>query len=115
MAMRSWIWELATHRELCEAAAGIMVALEGQTPLVYPAYIEACRKLGFSDDEIEFFHIHVEADIEHEDHGLEICHRYATTPELQKRSIAMVHASARMRYNMLTGIWQSFAMDQAAE
>jgi pyrroloquinoline-quinone synthase len=115
MAMRSWTWELATHRELCEAAAGIMIALEGQTPYIYPDYIAACGKMGFTDDELEFFHVHVEADIEHEDHGLEICNRYATTPELQRRSLAMVHASARMRYNMLTGLWHSFAMDQAAE
>ena len=97
MAMRAWIWELATLRPLNEAAAGIMVALEGQTPHIYPAYIEAGRKMGFSDDDLEFFHIHVEADIEHEDHGLRICHHYSTTPELQQRSIAMVHASASMK------------------
>jgi pyrroloquinoline-quinone synthase len=115
MAMRAWTWELATVRELSEAAAGIMIALEGQTPQVYPAYIEAGRAMGFSDDDLEFFHIHTEADIEHEAHGLKICYRYATTPELQTRAIATVKCSARMRYQMLSDLWNSFAMDQAAE
>ncbi len=115
MAMRSWTWELATHRELCEAAAGIMVALEGQTPHIYPPYIEAGRKMGFSEDDLEFFHVHIEADIEHEIHGLEICNRYATTADLQRRAIATVTNSGRMRYNMLTSIRNTFQLDQAAE
>ena len=38
-AMRSWIWELASIRPLHEACAGIMVALEGQLPTLYPLYI----------------------------------------------------------------------------
>ena len=71
--------------------------------------------MGFSDDDLEFFHVHIEADIEHEIHGLEICHRYATTAELQRRAIATVTNSGRMRYNMLTDIWNSTHLDQAAE
>ena len=35
---RAWIWELSTIRHLAESAAGIMVALEGQLPTLYPAY-----------------------------------------------------------------------------
>lgn len=115
MGMQAWVWQLSTHAHLCESAAGIMVALEGQTPTIYPPYIEAGRKMGFSDDDLEFFHIHVEADIEHEIHGLEICYRYATSVELQKRAIATVTNSGRMRYNMLTDIWNSTQLDQAAE
>lgn len=105
MAMRSWIFELATIRELSDAAAGIMVALEGQTPTIYPHYIEAGRKMGFSDEELKFFHVHIEADEGHEEAGLEICARYATTRALQERAIATVDAAARMRYQMLTGVY----------
>lgn len=114
MAMRAWVWELAAIRHLAEAAAGIMVALEGQTPTLFPAYIEAGRTMGFSDDDLEFFHIHVEVDTGHESHGLEICHRYATTPDLQRRAIAVVGASARMRLNMLSGIHEAAVVAEAA-
>jgi len=104
-AMRSWIYELVAFRDLAESAAGIMVALEGQTPTLYPKYVTACKKLGMTDDDLEFFHVHIVADVEHEDHGLEITSRYATTPELQRKAIAAVAASARQRLAMLDGIW----------
>ncbi len=117
MAMRSWTYELAMIRPLSDAAAGIMVALEGQTPTIYPHYIEAGRKMGFSDEDLKFFHVHVEADEGHEEHGLTICTRYATTRALQEQAIATVSASARMRYRMLDGVFDATvgARQQAAE
>jgi len=103
-AMRAWIWELSGIRTLAEACAGIMVALEGQLPTLYPKYVEAMRKMGLSDDDLEFFHVHIEGDTAHAHIGLELTHRYATDPELQIRAIAAVKASAAMRYAMLDGI-----------
>ncbi|MCY1167236.1 MAG: iron-containing redox enzyme family protein [Pseudomonadota bacterium] len=104
-AMRSWIYELVAFRSLVEGAAGIMLALEGQTPTLFPSYVKACKKLGFTDDELEFFYVHMEADVEHQHHGFEITHRYANTPELQRVAIAAVGASAGQRRAMLDGIW----------
>jgi len=104
-AMRSWIYELVAFRELAEAAAGIMVALEGQTPTLFPKYVAACKKLGFSDDDLEFFQVHIDNDPSHEGEGLAITSRYATTPELQARAVAAVSASAAQRLAMLDGIW----------
>lgn len=104
-AMRSWIYELVAFRELAEAAAGIMVALEGQTPTLYPRYVEACRSMGMTDEDLEFFHVHIENDTHHEGEGLEITYRYAHTPALQRKAIAAVAASARQRLAMLDGIW----------
>jgi pyrroloquinoline-quinone synthase len=57
-AMRSWIYELVGFRHLAESSAGIMVALEGQTPTLFPRYVAACKKLGMTDDDLEFFHVH---------------------------------------------------------
>jgi pyrroloquinoline-quinone synthase len=81
-----------------------MVALEGQLPTLYPKYVEAMRKMGFSEDDLEFFHVHIEGDTEHAHVGLELTERYATTPQLQAKAIAAVHASAELRYSMLDGI-----------
>ena len=113
-AMRSWIWELAGIRPLAEACAGIMVALEGQLPTLYPKYVEAMRKMGFTEDDMEFFHVHIEGDTEHAHIGLELTDRYATSPELQERAIATVRASASMRYAMLDGIYQRVVVKRAA-
>jgi pyrroloquinoline-quinone synthase len=113
-AMRAWIWELSSIRHLSEACAGIMVALEGQLPTLYPKYVEAMRKMGFSDDDIEFFHVHIEGDTEHAHVGLELTERYATTPELQTRAIAAVRASAEMRFSMLDGVYSQVVQRKAA-
>lgn len=113
-AMRAWIWELAGVRHIAESCAGIMVALEGQLPTLYPKYVAAMRRMGFSDDELEFFHVHIEGDTEHAHVGLELTDRYATTAELQQRAIAAVRASADMRYSMLDGIQRLFASSHAA-
>jgi pyrroloquinoline-quinone synthase len=113
-AMRAWIWELSSIRPLGEACAGIMVALEGQLPTLYPKYVEAMRKMGFNDDDMEFFHVHIENDTEHAHVGLELTERYAQTPELQSRAIAAVRASASMRYSMLDGIHARLVLKNAA-
>jgi pyrroloquinoline-quinone synthase len=113
-AMRAWVWELVTVRELAEACAGIMVALEGQLPTLYPKYVEQMRRMGFTDDDMEFFHVHIVGDVEHAHVGLELTHRYATTSTLQLRAIAAVGASAQIRYSMLDGIHASLARRSAA-
>ena len=113
-AMRAWIWELSTIRHLAESAAGIMVALEGQLPTLYPAYVKAMRKMGFSEDDMEFFHVHIEGDEEHAHIGLELTDRYATTEALQERAIAAVRASASLRWSMLDGIQAALVVPKAA-
>ena len=116
-AMRSWIWELVNVRHLAEGAAGIMVALEGQLPTLYPAYVDAMKKMGLTDEDMEFFHVHIVGDVEHADVGLEITAHYATTPELQEKAISAVRASTEMRWRMLDGIYDAFVQNwtQAAE
>ena len=113
-AMRAWIWELATIRPIHEACAGIMVALEGQLPTLYPKYIAAMEKLGFSDDDLEFFHVHVENDVEHAAVGLELCHKYADGGEKQAMAIEAVKGSAALRYQMLSEIHDALVVKQAA-
>lgn len=113
-AMRSWLWELSTIRPLGESCAGIMVALEGQLPTLYPKYVAAMHKMGFSDDDLEFFIVHIEGDTEHAHVGLELTDRYATTPALQELAIAAVRASADMRFSMLDGIHAQLVTRKAA-
>jgi pyrroloquinoline-quinone synthase len=113
-AMRAWLWELCAFRELGETAAGVMVALEGQLPTLYPNYVSAMKKMGFDNREIEFFTVHIEGDVEHERVGFELAARYAGTPELQRRAIAVVKASAGMRWQMLDSIHASVVQRKVA-
>jgi pyrroloquinoline-quinone synthase len=114
-AMRAWIWELVGFRTLAEACAGIMVALEGQLPTLYPKYIKAMRNMGYTNDDLEFFIVHVENDTEHAHIGLELCDRYATTPELQELAVQAVKTSGRLRWQMLDSIFGAMKLQKAAE
>jgi pyrroloquinoline-quinone synthase len=114
-AMAAWTWELTTVRHIGEACAGLMVGLEGQLPTLYPLYVAAMEKMGFSDDDLEFFHVHIEGDVGHAQTGLELAARYCDTPALRKRAIAMVRETARMRYTMLDGVHNQYLQRLAAE
>ena len=112
-AMAAWTWELTAIRHVSEACAGIMVALEGQLPTLFPKYVAAMEEMGFSEDDLEFFHVHIEGDVEHAQTGLELTHRYADTPALQKRALNIVRATAELRYSMLNGIYDKLVVGQA--
>jgi pyrroloquinoline-quinone synthase len=113
-AMRAWIWELVSVRTIAEACAGIMVALEGQLPTLFPRLVDVMKSSGFSDDDLEFFHVHIVHDVEHAHVGLELATRYADTPALQAKAIAAVHGSTQLRYGMLDDIHEAFAVRRAA-
>ena len=102
--MRAWIEELVQSRHIAEQAAGIMVALEGQLPTMYQGYIDHCRSLGFSDQELRFFSVHIEGDTEHADVGFRLCERYATTSDLEDLAVGACRASAQMRVQYLDAV-----------
>jgi pyrroloquinoline-quinone synthase len=110
--MRAWIEELVQSRHIVEQAGGIMVALEAQLPDMYTKYVEACRAIGFADDELRFFTVHIEGDEEHAGVGYELVERYATTPELEDLAVGATRASAQMRIAYLEGITR--ALDELA-
>src|SRR3546814_16870265 len=97
-----------------EACSGIMVALEGHLPTLYPTYIAAMEKMGFSEDALEFFHVHVENDVEHAEVGLKLCHRFADTEGQQRMAIAAVKGSAALWYPLLSALSAALQVKQAA-
>lgn len=102
--IRAWIEELVQSRHIAEQAAGIMVALEGQLPTMYQRYVDRCRDMGFSDQDLRFFTVHIEGDTEHADVGYRLCERYAATPELEEQAIGACRASAQMRLQYLEAV-----------
>jgi pyrroloquinoline-quinone synthase len=111
-AMRSWVLELGHFRPLEEAGAGIMVGLEGQLPTMYTRYVEALRKQGFSDEELKFFHVHIEGDEEHAENGIQLAYRYADTEEKRRRAVAVVRASTEVRWNYQTGMYKAIVLGE---
>ena len=111
-AMRSWILELGHFRPMEEAGAGVMVGLEGQLPTMYIRYVEALRKQGFSDQELQFFHVHIEGDEGHAENGIQLAYRYADTDEKRRRAVAVVQASTEVRWAYQTGLYKSIVLGE---
>lgn len=106
--LRAWVEELVQARTIAESAAGIMIGLEGQLPLMYPKYVERCKQLGLSDPDLEFFTVHIVGDVGHNENGMRLVEHYAGTPESQRAAIGAVRASGQMRKAYLDAIYQAF-------
>src|SRR2546425_12918459 len=96
-ALTAWCSEMA-HKPFYEAAAGLLVGLESQVPGIYRRNLPPLKPLyGFTDHEIEFFAVHIEADEVHGERGYEIVETYSTTPEMRQRAIEAVRQAPEMR------------------
>jgi pyrroloquinoline-quinone synthase len=103
--IQGWCYQLAHGGHFVEAAAGLLVGLESQTPQIYARNTPPLReKYGFAEHEIEFFTVHMVADVEHSERGYQIVERYATTAELQDLAVRTVRLASQMRWLYMSGI-----------
>src|SRR3989442_5665938 len=87
------------------AAAGLLVGLESQVPGIYKRNLPPLKThYGFSDHEVEFFAIHIEADEVHGERGYAIVERHSTTPESKAEAIDAVRLATQMRRYILIGL-----------
>src|ERR1041384_1935353 len=81
--LTAWCFEMS-RRPFHIAAAGLLVGLESQVPGIYKRNLPPLKThYGFTDHEVEFFAIHIEADEVHGERGYQIVERHSTTPEKQ--------------------------------
>jgi pyrroloquinoline-quinone synthase len=112
-ALTAWCYEMA-HRPFPEAAAGLLVGLESQVPGIYKRNLPPLKThYGFTDREVEFFAIHIEADEVHGERGYEIVEKHATTPGLQARAAEAVREATEMRWQYMTGLHRAYVLKEA--
>lgn len=108
LGLQAWCY-LQAGKPFAEALAALLVGLESQVPKIYrkttPPLIE---KYGFTEEEIVFFRLHIEADEEHGERGFEILETYATTPEVQAACIRTVKEATMMRRLYLDGVYNKY-------
>ena len=87
------------------ATAALVVGLESQVPSIYKKQIVPLREVyGFTEDEIEFFDLHITSDVVHGERGYQIVLEHADTPRaaaalpavraLGRRDALLVHPGA---------------------
>ncbi len=111
-ALTAWCYE-TSQRPFHVAAAGLLVGLESQVPGIYQRSLPPLKThYGFSDHEVEFFAIHIEADEVHGERGYQIVERHSTTPEKQDEAALQVRQATEMRWQYMTGLHRAFVLKE---
>src|SRR3989440_10672995 len=107
--LQSWCYAVAMREDPVIAVAGLVVGLESQVPSIYRKQTPTLReKYGFSDQEVEFFDLHIVSDEIHGERGYQIVLEHATTPELQARCLKICEVGAEMRLAYTTALYNEY-------
>ena len=108
-ALQSWCYAVAMREDPVVAVAGLVVGLESQVPSIYRKQTPTLReKYGFTDEEVEFFDLHIVSDEIHGERGYQIVLEHATTVELQQRCIKICEVGAQMRLLYTTALYNDY-------
>ena len=78
-------------------------------PSIYRKQTPTLReKYKFSDEEVEFFDLHIVSDEIHGERGYQIVLEHATTVELQQRCLKICEVGAQMRLLYTTALYQDY-------
>ena len=111
-ALTAWCYE-TSQRPFHVAAAGLLVGLESQVPGIYQRSLPPLKThYGFTDHEVEFFAIHIEADEVHGERGYQIVERHSTTPEKQAEAAEQVRQATEMRWQYMTGLHRTYVLKE---
>jgi pyrroloquinoline-quinone synthase len=111
--LQSWCYSVAMREDPIVAVAGLVVGLESQVPSIYRRQTPTLReKYKFSDEEVEFFDLHIVSDEIHGERGYQIVLEHANTVELQQRCLKICEVGAQMRLLYTTALyWDYVAKD----
>jgi pyrroloquinoline-quinone synthase len=107
--LQSWCYAVAMREDPIVAVAGLVVGLESQVPSIYRKQTPTLRdKYKFTDEEVEFFDLHIVSDEIHGERGYQIVLEQADTPELQRRCLKICEVGAQMRLLYTTALYQDY-------
>ena len=107
--LQSWCYAVAMREDPVVAVAGLVVGLESQVPSIYRKQTPTLReKYKFTDEEVEFFDLHIVSDEIHGERGYQIVLEHATTPELQQRCLRICEIGAQMRLLYTTALYRDY-------
>lgn len=107
--LQSWCYAVAMREDPIVAVAGLVVGLESQVPSIYRRQTPTLRETyGFTDEEVEFFDLHIVSDEIHGERGYQIVLDNADTPELQQRCLKICEIGAQMRLLYTTALYHDY-------
>ena len=107
--LQSWCYAVAMREDPIVAVAALVVGLESQVPSIYRRQTPTLReKYGFTDEEVEFFDLHIVSDEIHGERGFQIVLEHATTADLQQRCLKICETGAQMRLMYTNGLYDAY-------
>ncbi|MET3915490.1 pyrroloquinoline quinone (PQQ) biosynthesis protein C [Variovorax sp. OAS795] len=98
------------------AVAGIVVGLESQVPSIYRKQAPTLREqYKFTDEEVEFFDLHIVSDEIHGERGYQIVVEHADTPELQAACLKACEVGAQMRLLYTAELFREYVEKDLAQ
>src|SRR5436190_2179494 len=111
--LQSWCYAVAMREDPIVAVAGLVVGLESQVPSIYRRQAPTLReKYKFTDEEIEFFDLHIVSDEIHGERGYQIVLEHANTVELQQRCLKICEIAAQMRLLYTTALYTDYVQKE---
>ena len=110
--LQGWCYSVAMRSNWVVATAALIIGLESQVPDIYRRqYPPLIEKYGFTEDEAEFFELHITSDEVHGERGYEIVLNNADTPKLQQACIEAVRDAADMRFSYTKALYDYYVHD----
>ena len=107
--LQSWCYAVAMREDPIVAIAGLVVGLESQVPSIYRRQTPTLREdYKFTDEEVEFFDLHIVSDEIHGERGYQIVLAHADTPDLQRRCLKICEVGAQMRLLYTTALYHDY-------
>ncbi|WP_420637815.1 TenA family transcriptional regulator [Candidatus Poriferisocius sp.] len=109
--LQSWCYAVAFREHFTVATAALVVGLESQVPSIYRKQLPPLLDpdvYGFTEDEAEFFDLHITSDEIHGERGFQIVVQYADTPDLQQRCIEITRDGADMRFAYTKALYDTY-------
>ena len=107
--LQAWCYATAMREHYVVATAALVVGLESQVPQIYKKQIVPLREVyKFTEDEIEFFELHITSDEVHGERGYQIVLEGADTPYLQQRCLQFVRWGAEMRFSYTKALYDTY-------
>jgi pyrroloquinoline-quinone synthase len=114
--LQAWCYSVAMREDPVVAVAGLVVGLESQVPSIYRKQTPTLReKYGFTDEEVEFFDLHIVSDEIHGERGYQIVLEHANTVELQQRCLKICEVGAQMRLLYTTALYYDYVHKREPE
>jgi len=107
--LQSWCYNLAIREHFVVATAALIVGLESQVPDIYRKQLPPLLgEYGFTEEEAEFFSLHIVSDEIHGERGYQIVLDYADTAELQQRCLQVIREGAAMRWAYMDALYRTY-------